>query len=67
MATILQCDACGTQTNSANRDKDEWTFLTLAKHTNQSVPFEKHELCDKCTSAIRILLQKLAVRIMPDG
>jgi hypothetical protein len=67
MATILQCDACGKQANAAGREKDEWTFITLAKHTNQGVPFEKHELCDTCTSAVRGLIQKLSVRVETAG
>jgi hypothetical protein len=65
MATILQCDACGKQVNGAERDKDEWTFLALAKHTNQAVPFEKHELCDTCTTAVRSLIQQLGNQPRP--
>lgn len=62
MATILQCDACGTQADASGRDKDEWSLITLAKHTNQATPFVKDELCKSCTAAVRRLLQQLNVR-----
>ena len=53
MAQLYQCDRCGSQTEAEGESRREWTAISLAKVTNASVPFQKMDLCEACTTFLR--------------
>jgi hypothetical protein len=57
MAQIYDCDRCRKQVSAEGEDRREWTAVALAKVTSPGVPFQKMDLCDKCTGELRHFFQ----------
>lgn len=67
MARKLFCDRCHQEVDETDEAKREWTALALSKELSTSPPFQKEDLCPRCTAALRLWLQGATLKGAPQN